>query len=374
MGRSSGQSHLVAALLPVRVHHPGRSECAQCLDEADTDTSTGSRPRAARILQALNFYQDAAGSAPLILTCRTAEYAQLGALDFRMRRAVHIALDSVTADQASGYLEARGANRARWRPVLETLQQPHHLTRHPLALALSVPWRLNLAATAYEERHRHTHAYVRSPADLLTFTTPDQVRDHLLSLHVASATNQHPIQPGRYRSAQVHRWLAALATTPSATPSSGPCTDLVPHQLWPLAGASLVRAADAALAALFVLVFAALLLAQTPIEPSLHRLLGAAGFATVAAIIILRAMSAQVAPPVMVRFHRPRTHARRRRLARNIAVGLVGGIAGGIAVTPHSRTRLRAWNEPGIRPRSGLGSEPQPTTASLRRGRRVLSR
>ncbi|WP_406002864.1 hypothetical protein [Streptomyces sp. NBC_00829] len=344
------------------------------MDEADTDTSTGSRPRAARILQALNFYQDAAGSAPLILTCRTAEYAQLGALDFRMRRAVHIALDSVTADQASGYLEARGANRARWRPVLETLQQPHHLTRHPLALALSVPWRLNLAATAYEERHRHTHAYVRSPADLLTFTTPDQVRDHLLSLHVASATNQHPIQPGRYRSAQVHRWLAALATTPSATPSSGPCTDLVPHQLWPLAGASLVRAADAALAALFVLVFAALLLAQTPIEPSLHRLLGAAGFATVAAIIILRAMSAQVAPPVMVRFHRPRTHARRRRLARNIAVGLVGGIAGGIAVTPHSRTRLRAWNEPGIRPRSGLGSEPQPTTASLRRGRRVLSR
>ncbi|WP_189265354.1 NACHT domain-containing protein [Streptomyces fuscichromogenes] len=306
------------------------------LDETDADTTVDRRPRAVRILQALNIYQDKAGSAPLILTCRTAEYAQLGVLDHRMRRAAHIALDSVTTEQAGEYLTARGANLARWRPVLETFRQPDHLPRHPLASALAVPWRLNLAATAYEERHGRTHNYLRDPARLLGLATPHQVRDHLLALHVSAVTHRHPIRPDRYQPADVHHWLAALAAMPSATSSSVPSTDLVPHRLWPLAGARLVRVVDATLAALVTLIFGVVLLAQTPMEISLRLLLGTAGFTTVAVLVILRAMSAHVAPPILARLRRPgaRTPARRRRLARNIAVALVGGFAGGIAIAP----------------------------------------
>ncbi|MFC4466850.1 NACHT domain-containing protein [Streptomyces xiangluensis] len=297
------------------------------LDETDPDATTSTRSRAARILEALNTYQDTTGSAPLILTCRTAEYAQLGHLDLQIRRAAHIALEAVSADQASDYLTARGANLTRWRPVLDALRRPDRSPHHPLASSLSTPWRLNLAATAYEERDPRTHAYLRNPVDLLTFHTSERIRDHLLSLYIASATRQHPSHPDSYRPDQVHRWLTILATTPSA--DALPRTELVLHQLWPLAGPRLVRVIDAVFTILLALALSSLFLAQVSIGFSPRELFGAGALVVVAASAILRAASAQVSQPVVTQLHRLRSRGHRRQLALSAPFGLVGGFTAG---------------------------------------------
>lgn len=229
------------------------------LDEMDTDATPAGRRRAARALQELNAYQDPTGIAPVVLTCRTTQYEDLGGLDLRMREAARIQLDDVSPGQAAAYLTARSTSPDRWRPVIDTFTAAPGGT---LARSLATPWRLNLAATTYEERHTDTLAYLREPDHLLTLASPSAVRDHLLALYLPAAAHQHPTRPNHYRPDQAHRWLAALAahlatTTPMTTASS---TDIVLHQLWPMAGPRRVRTADTLLCVLLPLAFTTLLL------------------------------------------------------------------------------------------------------------------
>ncbi|MFI6254192.1 NACHT domain-containing protein [Streptomyces sp. NPDC051016] len=303
------------------------------LDEMDTATTPPARRRAVRALQQVNAYQDPSGNAPVILTCRTAQYTELAMLDIRMREAARIELDPVTPAQAAAYLTARSTNPARWLSVLHTLTAAPEGT---LAQALSTPWRLNLAVTAYEERHPATLAYLRAPDLLLTLASPSVVRDHLFALYLPAAISQHPTDPGRYRPDQTHNWLAALATYLTTTSAS---TDIVLHQLWPMAGSRRVRGTDALLATTVALLFAGLLLAQTSVNlGSLRQVMGATGFTAVAALIINRAMSAQVGPPVTIPIRRLRTPIGRQRLVRMLAVTLTGGLAGGVAIGIAART------------------------------------
>ncbi|UXY40511.1 NACHT domain-containing protein [Streptomyces albidocamelliae] len=297
------------------------------LDEMDTDDTPAARRRAARALQQLNTYQDPTGSAPVILTCRTAQYEQLTALDVRMREAARIEITAVTPTQADAYLTARSVRPDRWRLVLDTLATVPGGT---LARALDTPWRLNLAVTAYEERHPETLAYLRDPADLIAMASPSAVRDHLLALYLSAASSQHPTHPRGYRPDRTHRWLAALAahlaTTPAATGSG---TDLVLHRLWPMAGPRRVRTADALIAAFAAAVFYALWLTQVPIGLSTSQLAGGTLGALVAVGLVWHA-SRPVGDPETLQVHLLRTPAGRRQIAPAIALQFLGGLMVGV--------------------------------------------
>lgn len=219
------------------------------LDEMDAEPEPGYGSRAGGALRALNAYQRGRGKARLVLTCRATVYDALIADDTWAQDAARVTLSGVTADQAWTFIEAvAGAHqRTRWQPVLDALTQPGH----PLAEALATPWRLTLAVTVYQQRS-DTGAYLRDPAELAhlagqagTTTGPDQIRDHLLSLFIP-ATIVATTPPGaqtRYRPGHVHKWLAVLAryldTNMLRPPLDGrtlSSTDLVLHELWPLAG------------------------------------------------------------------------------------------------------------------------------------------
>ncbi|MGW3913127.1 NACHT domain-containing protein [Streptomyces sp. NPDC005070] len=297
------------------------------LDEMDTDTTPASRRRAARALEQLNAYQDPTGSAPVILTCRTTQYEDLADLDLRMREAARIQLDDVSPGQAAAYLTARSTSPDRWRPVIDTFTTAPGGT---LARSLATPWRLNLAATAYEERHPATLAYLREPDHLLTLASPSAARDHLLARYLPAAAHQHPTRPNRYHPDQTHHWLAALAahlatTTPASTANS---TDIVLHQLWPMAGPRRVRTADALLAVLLPLVSGPLLLLQLPIGfPVVAHLYIASGFVLFALGTIPQASDSRLQEPRTFQLQRLRSRTHRHQLARTIAKGLAGGLA-----------------------------------------------
>ncbi|MFG2732910.1 NACHT domain-containing protein [Streptomyces canus] len=79
------------------------------LDEMDPDGDTVPRRRATRALEQLSDYQDVEGSAPAIVTCRTTQYAELTAVDIRMRDAARVEIDPIPP-----------------RPGDHLRQQPHH--------------------------------------------------------------------------------------------------------------------------------------------------------------------------------------------------------------------------------------------------------
>lgn len=299
------------------------------LDEMDTDATPASRRRAGRALEKLNAYQDPTGIAPVILTSRTTQYEDLAGLDLRMRQATRIQLDDVSPGQAATYLTARSTNPDRWRTVITTFTTAPSGT---LARSLATPWRLNLAATAYEERHPDTLAYLREPDHLLTLASPSAVRDHLLARYLPAAAHQHPTRPNRYRPDQTHHWLAALAahlatTAPTSTASS---TDIVLHQLWPMAGRRRVRTVDTLLAALLALAITTLVLSQVPIGLLPQQLWGASWGLLLALGSIWSASRPFVLEPQPFQLQRLRSLTR-RQLALNIAGGLALGLAGGLA-------------------------------------------
>ncbi|MGW0801149.1 NACHT domain-containing protein [Streptomyces sp. NPDC002692] len=328
------------------------------LDEMDTDATPAGRRRAARALEQLNAYQAPTGSAPVVLTCRTTQYEALAVLDLRMREAAHIQLDDVSPGQAAAYLTARSTSPARWQPVIGTFTTAPGGT---LARSLATPWRLNLAATAYEERHPDTLAYLREPDHLLTLASPTAVRDHLLARYLPAATHQHPTHPTHYHPDQTHHWLAALAahlatTTPTSTANS---TDIVLHQLWPMAGPRRVRATDTLLPALLTLLtLTALLLHQNAVGSSPRQLLYVSALVLYVLGTTWQASRPHVQEPQNLQFQRLRNPTHRRQIARNVAsvfvVGLVVGLSGGLVVGLGAWLVVRVGIELGLV--SGLGA------------------
>lgn len=309
------------------------------LDEMDTDATPASRRRAARALEKLNAYQDPTGIAPVVLTCRTTQYEDLAGLDLRMREAARIQLDDVSPGQAAAYLTARSTRPDRWRTVIDTLTTAPGGT---LARSLATPWRLNLAVTAYEERHPDTLAYLREPGHLLTLASPSTVRDHLLARYLIAAAHQHPTRPNGYRPDQTHHWLATLAahlatTAPASTASS---TDIVLHQLWPLAGPRRVRTADTLLVtplALYFLYIAARYLPWAFVGLSRDQLFQASAIVLVVLGAVWRASRPLVPEPHTFQVPQLRSSSHRRELTRFLTIMLVltliFGFAGKIALS-----------------------------------------
>ncbi|MGW0188997.1 NACHT domain-containing protein [Streptomyces sp. NPDC003362] len=213
------------------------------LDEMDAGDMPGYGSRARQALDVLNVFQHGRAKAGLVLTCRSGEYQALEALDVWAQDAARVEIGQVTPTQAGVFIQGRVGNTSRWLDVLDALDQA---PSSPLAQALTTPWRLTVAVTVYEQRH-YTGAYLHSPRDLLdpSLATDRAVRDHLLGLYLQDATARHRTpRGGVYAPAQVRAWLGVLAAylntnavtgrTVASRTLSG--TDLVLHELWPLAG------------------------------------------------------------------------------------------------------------------------------------------
>lgn len=228
------------------------------LDELDAEPSPGYASRAGRAVAALNDYQQRRTATGILLTCRTAQYRALQAARVWVHDSARVEINHVGASAARAFITARAIDVGRWRAVLDMIERHRDA---PLARALSTPWRLTVALVVYEQRDPDTGAFVRHPSELTAAAlgTVDAVRDHLLSLFIpaVAAVHRHPA----YSAERVHRWLAVLArylNRNAAMPRqirgrtlSG--TDLVLHDLWPLAGSRLPRAVTALAGGWYVL-------------------------------------------------------------------------------------------------------------------------
>lgn len=223
------------------------------LDEMDALVSGSPDPaalRATAAIQALNASQHGRDAGPLVLTCRTSHYDALAA-NTAVVDAARIAVAPVGTADARIYLADRALDAPRWQPLLD------HLATHPsgsLATVLSTPWRLCLTATVYH--------HDGDPSELLALPDADALDRHLLARYIPAATRTTP-NPRGYTPEDIHRWLHHLSThldptgpLPTTAPQGAEATDLVLHELWPLAGRTRVRATDAFLTTFSVLAFA----------------------------------------------------------------------------------------------------------------------
>ncbi|MFI6979020.1 NACHT domain-containing protein [Embleya sp. NPDC050154] len=220
------------------------------LDEMDAEDPGPNFGRGWRALEVLNAYQHGREKAGLVLTCRSGPY---DGLQVWAKDAARVEIVPVTFSQARQFIFDRVDDRARWRNVTDTLD------REPfgsVARVLSTPWRLMMAVTVHEQRDaRGFHLPQFHPDNLLSPRPGGEaaMRHHLNRLFVLAATTDQLARDGRrpgYTPAQVHTWLGVLAGYLRANTVtwrhvggrtlSG--TDMILHEMWPLAGPRRPRA------------------------------------------------------------------------------------------------------------------------------------
>ncbi|MEU8620183.1 NACHT domain-containing protein [Streptomyces sp. NPDC048623] len=193
--KSAGQVVAARMVLPVL---DGLDE----MDEEGEEGVTRADSRAGRALEVLARHQDGTEPAPFVLTCRTRAYDAQETGGGHVLDAARIAIDPVTADRARDFLAARGAARrpALWQPLLDELRdRPGGV----LARTLSTPWRLTLAAVAYD--------WDGDPGELLRAGTEAEAGDLLLSRFIAASSANTLVGAGRYAPERIHRGLRTLA-------------------------------------------------------------------------------------------------------------------------------------------------------------------
>ncbi|MFE6408693.1 NACHT domain-containing protein [Streptomyces sp. NPDC057837] len=188
-------------------------------------------PRALRPLALEAINQALTPKQALVLTCRTAEYAQALVPDgdhaaVPLNAAAGIELAPLDAGTAIPYLSRdSGGGRApgaqRWMRVAEALQD----RTSPLAQALSTPLGLFMARTIYNPRPGGGTGERPHPDELVDTEFPSRaaVDNHLLGAFVRAAYRPHPARPCRWSPQQAERYLAFLAhhleTTLGGTPN-----------------------------------------------------------------------------------------------------------------------------------------------------------
>ncbi len=231
-----------------------------------------SAPRS--LMGAIGRYKRGGRACPVVLTCRRAEYEDLLGADDLPPNVTHLRIARVDAERARAFLLERVATSRvgldRWRRVLDTLEGAERPggPREAAALAaeLDSPWHLTLSAIVFDERNR-AGEYVRSPDELLRLAADGELHEYLLDRYVAAAvrlpyrgaSGDEPDLARRLRLHAGSTWkkLAVLARylqdnnraprIVSGMRLSG--TDMVPNELWPLAGVRRVRRTEAVLAA-----------------------------------------------------------------------------------------------------------------------------
>jgi NACHT domain len=309
------------------------------LDEMDAETEPGYDSRAGRALRALNAYQQGLDKAELVLTCHSRPYRALEEQRVWAQDAARVEIRPVGETAAQRFLTRRVEDPTRWRAVMEAFERN---PGGPLATALSTPW-LTVAVTVYEQRHPRTGTYLRDPEALTgaAMDTADAVGEHLLALFIPAATAAHPPPKGAsYTEGQVHAWLRELARhldrntamgrKIGGRPLSG--TDIVLHELWPLAGSRLPRAATAAMIALIWLAGYIAILAQLPTGFSALQILVTGSVAVLAGLTMLAAWGTIWPEPSRVDLRQLRTQAGWLWLAFGLAGGFVFGFVFGLGL------------------------------------------
>lgn len=219
------------------------------LDEMDP---IGTSQRAQILTAALNDSMQGRDRAPVVVTCRRAEYQ---AFARQVDRATHVEMIPLSGDESADYLQDQFLDKheqKRWEPVLTDLKAN---SDGLLAAQLGTPWRLTISLEAYREKG--------DPADLIPpapVLSPRAERDYekridslLLSRYVSSVVRRHD-STGRYTGQQVQQWLTTLAYGLAwQAHHNGSATDIRLDQWWQLAGRQATRLFHSAVVALPVL-------------------------------------------------------------------------------------------------------------------------
>lgn len=228
------------------------------VDEMDESPLPGRSSRAAQLMEALDRYQRGTSPAPVVLTCRRPQYEALVSAGAQAQAVARVEIARVDPVWVRGFIRRRVGPGCldHWQPVLDHLaEQPHG----SLARALDTPWRLTLAITVFNQRHPDTGQLSRDPEDLIGLAGSGELYAFLLDRYIHAATRARVRREagaagadGTPRSSnQGHTperiWcqLAVLAAYLQSNATEPPrrianralsSTDLVLHELWPLAG------------------------------------------------------------------------------------------------------------------------------------------
>jgi hypothetical protein len=138
------------------------------------------------------------GTTPMVLTCRTNEYAAAAAERVLAAAAV-VEVAPVDPATATVYLSHSGATDAhRWDPVLTSLGSA---IPNPCQEALRSPLMLSLARIVYQ-------ASTSQPTELTTYTTAAQVEDRLLDWLIPAVYGREPTDT---TADDARRWLTFFA-------------------------------------------------------------------------------------------------------------------------------------------------------------------
>ena len=162
------------------------------LDEMDAVEAPGFASRAGDAIRACNAYLDGAQKAAMILTCRIGQYEALEQAREWVQDAARIQLRPVGMATARSFLTSRVTDKARWRPVLDEMRRPGS---GPLAVALSTPWRLTLAAADLADllrMGRLPEAWI-APAEVRELRELTRYRHKLVHLRTSCKDQVHGV-------------------------------------------------------------------------------------------------------------------------------------------------------------------------------------
>lgn len=316
------------------------------LDEMDTpgpDASGLVRSRAVAVVRALNA---GTGRRPVVLVCRRGEYGQLarsasgGGEDPVLQDARQIVLQPLDVPAICDYLTRRfpgeqpGHPASRWHDVQATLHAPA-VAGHDASLAgvLSSPWRLFLAATAYQDDTSDPDEMIRQPADDLSA--------YLLGQLVPAVTRRTARPDGdHYQPEEVRDWLGTLAQHLEQTSNDPDLrwspVDLRLERLWPIRGRRTVRQLST-----FVTIVLLGALGAVPGLLWVHANgrwypdTRSGWFGLICGVFFIVGVANVLAfnpDPTLNRLNlRLTSHASRRKLAFGLAGGLAVGLSGGLA-------------------------------------------
>ncbi|MYS81612.1 NACHT domain-containing protein [Embleya scabrispora] len=311
------------------------------LDEMDATGTTGSAPpggpgpgggpRARRALATLNAYALGRARSHLVVTCRSGAYE---ASDVWAKSAARVEITRVTPAQVREFVLARVDDSSRWQGVLDALDIA---PSGPLARGLSTPWRLTMAVTVHEQ-HDAAGAYVHEPRSLLspTLNGDAAMRDHLNRLYVRAAAAHPAPGDGRgYTPEEVHTRLGVLAGYLDTNAITGRVvggkalsgTDLVLHELWPLAGDHRARAVHTLLSLGALLPILATMGVATDEDDFTSRLFGWGLVLQWIILLLVCHRSLVWPPPTRLDPGRLRTAHGRHAALRGLTVGLVMGLS-----------------------------------------------
>ena len=283
----------------------------------EMDSGPGETARAGVLVTALNAWMRGREKAPVIVTCRRAEYR---ALKRGVDRATLVDMVPLTGEEAAGYLRTQFLGQDeedRWEPVLAAVDAD---PGGSLAAQLATPWRLTLALAAFREGGDPGGLLPAAPGmtGLAAQEYAQRVDSQLLGRYVPAAAGLYD-RAGRYTRQDVQRWLSALAEGLAWQGRHGKsATDIRLDQWWEPTGRRATRLIHVALAAI-------------PALPWLiaGAVTGSELFAVTGGLAIVLAATAWGSPSTGRATIRELTTS--RGIGR-LAFGLAGGLAGWLAL------------------------------------------